>query len=302
MQPSAAPAVIRLLLVDDHPLVRDGLRSRLGAMPGFEVVGEAGDAREALAQLDACAPQIVLMDVGMKDTNGIELAALLLARRPELQVLMFSMYDNPEYVHRALQAGARGYVLKDAPASEIVAAIKAVAGGGTFLSQLVTKRLFRNQAARPVLSLRESQILLAFARGLSSNDGYFFVYDLQGRVLMHSRQPELVGQNLWRAARSGRAAHDPVTDRGGQVRRWLRRLPVAQALHRAARAEAWLRGGPAALELDGGHRGCTLTTSTPRWPRSIGRCHRTSKPRCCGLCASHSAALPSSASAACGST
>jgi len=168
MQPSVSPTVIRLLLVDDHPLVRDGLRSRLGAMPGFEVVGEAGDAREAIAQLDACVPQIVLMDVGMKDTNGIELAALLLARRPELQVLMFSMYDNPEYVHRALQAGARGYVLKDAPASEIVAAIKAVAGGGTFLSQLVTKRLFRNQAARPVLSLRESQILSALARGLSS--------------------------------------------------------------------------------------------------------------------------------------
>ena len=167
MQPSP-PTVIRLLLVDDHPLVRDGLRSRLGAMPDFEVVGEAGDAGEALALLDECAPQIVLMDVGMKEVNGIELAALLLARRPEVQVLMFSMYDNPEYVHRALRAGARGYVLKDAPASEIVAAIKAIAGGGTFLSPLVTKRLFRNQEQRPVLSLRESQILSALARGLSS--------------------------------------------------------------------------------------------------------------------------------------
>jgi DNA-binding NarL/FixJ family response regulator len=85
-----------------------------------------------------------------------------------LQVLMLSMYDNPEYVQRALQAGARGYVLKDAPAAEIVAAIEAVAGGGTFLSPAVSKRLFRNQAPKPVLSTRESQILSALAKGLSS--------------------------------------------------------------------------------------------------------------------------------------
>ena len=159
---------LRLLLVDDHPLVRDGLRARLGAVPGFEVVGEAGDAAEALAQLAAGRPQIVLMDVGMKHTSGIELAALLLEREPGLRVLMLSMYDNPEYVQRALQAGARGYVLKDAPASEIVAAIEAVAAGGTFLSPAVSGRLFRNQAPRPVLSPRESEILAALAKGRSS--------------------------------------------------------------------------------------------------------------------------------------
>ena len=187
MQPSVPPTVIRLLLVDDHPLVRDGLRSRLGAMPGFEVVGEAGDAREALAQLDACAPQIVLMDVGMKDTNGIELAALLLARRPELQVLMFSMYDNPEYVHRALQAGARGYVLKDAPASEIVGAIEAVAAGGVFLSPALSKRLFRDQQPRPLLSPRESQILSALGRGESSKQ-IALALDLSVRTVETHRQ------------------------------------------------------------------------------------------------------------------
>jgi len=164
--PSAAS--IRLLLVDDHPLVRDGLRARLEAVPGFEVVGEAGNAQEAQAQMAALRPQLVLMDVGMKDVNGIDLTAMLLEREPALQVLMLSMYDNPEYVQRAMQAGARGYVLKDAPASEIIAAIEAVAGGGTFLSPAVSKRLFRNQAPRPVLSLRESEILSALARGLSS--------------------------------------------------------------------------------------------------------------------------------------
>jgi DNA-binding NarL/FixJ family response regulator len=161
-------AVIRLMLVDDHPLVRDGLRSRLGAVPGFEVVGEAGGAQEALAQMALVHPQLVLMDVGMKDVNGIDLTVMLLEREPELQVLMLSMYDNPEYVQRALQAGARGYVLKDAPATEIIAAIEAVSAGGTFLSPGVSKRLFRNQTPRPVLSSRESQILSALARGLSS--------------------------------------------------------------------------------------------------------------------------------------
>ena len=163
----SAPA-IRLLLVDDHPLVRDGLRARLEVVPRFEVVGEAGNADEAQAQLAALRPTLVLMDVGMKGTNGIDLTAALLERDPALLVLMLSMYDNPEYVQRAMQAGARGYVLKDAPASEIIAAIEAVAAGGTFLSPAVSRRLFRNQAPRPLLSSRESEILSALARGLAS--------------------------------------------------------------------------------------------------------------------------------------
>ncbi len=168
---SSPPAsdAIRLLLVDDHPLVRDGLRARLEVVAGFVVVGEAGNAAEAHAQMAALQPSLVLMDVGMKEVNGIELTTQLLALRPSLQVLMLSMYDNPEYVQRAMQAGARGYVLKDAPASEIIAAIQAVAGGGTFLSPAVSKRLFRDQTTpRPLLSLRESEILSALARGLSS--------------------------------------------------------------------------------------------------------------------------------------
>lgn len=159
---------VRLFLVDDHPLVRDGLRARLGAMPGLEIVGEAGSAAEALAQVDTLRPDLMLVDVGMKDMNGIELAALLLQRSAPPHVVMLSMYDNPEYVQRALQAGAHGYVLKDAPASEIVAAIEAVSAGGTFLSPAVSKKLFRNQAARPLLTPREAEILSALGRGESS--------------------------------------------------------------------------------------------------------------------------------------
>ena len=160
---------IRLFLVDDHPLVRDGLRARLSSLPEIDIVGEADGAAEALPLIEELRPDLVLADVGMKDVNGIELAAQLQERQPEVRVVMLSMYDNPEYVQQALQAGARGYVLKDAPASEIVAAIDAVTAGGTFLSPAVSKRLFRNQTPRPLLP-RESEILSALGRGASSKE------------------------------------------------------------------------------------------------------------------------------------
>ena len=95
---------VRLFLIDDHPLVRDGLRARLGAVAGLEIVGEAGSGAEALALVDGLRPDLLLMDVGMKDMNGIELAALLLQRKPALHIVMLSMYDNPEYVQKALRS------------------------------------------------------------------------------------------------------------------------------------------------------------------------------------------------------
>jgi DNA-binding NarL/FixJ family response regulator len=161
---------LRILLVDDHPLVREGLRARLQAEGGYTVTAEAGAAESAMQALLRELPDLVLMDVGLKgsDTNGIELAALMIQRCPALHVLMFSMYDNPEYVQRALQAGARGYVLKDAAADELLAAIEAVRSGGTYLSPGVTRRLFRAQAPKPLLTPRESEILSALARGESS--------------------------------------------------------------------------------------------------------------------------------------
>ena len=147
---------VRLFLIDDHPLVRDGLRARLGAVAGLEIVGEAGSGAEALALVDGLRPDLLLMDVGMKDMNGIELAALLLQRKPALHIVMLSMYDNPEYVQKALQVGARGYVLKDSRSAEIVGAIRTVHGGGTYLSPSVAQALFRG--GLPVIDLQTGKV------------------------------------------------------------------------------------------------------------------------------------------------
>ena len=158
----------RVLLVDDHPLVREGLRARLSSVPDLEVVAEAGNATEAFVRVEETHVDLVLMDVGMKDVNGIELTAQLMARHPQLKIVMLSMYDNPEYVHRAMQAGARGYVLKDAPSQEIISAIEAIVAGQTYLSPAISGRMLRAQTPRPVLSMRECEILACIAKGHAS--------------------------------------------------------------------------------------------------------------------------------------
>ena len=163
---NAAP--IRVLLVDDHPLVRDGLRARMESVADIEVVGEAGDAQEAQRQVLACAPQVVLMDIGMPGTSGVQLTAQLLESDPQLIVLMLSMYDSTEHAQRAMAAGARGYVLKDSPGVEILTAIRAVAAGQTYLSPSLASRMFRMPAPRVVLSEREQQILALLGLGQSS--------------------------------------------------------------------------------------------------------------------------------------
>jgi DNA-binding NarL/FixJ family response regulator len=104
----------------------------------------------------------------MRDVNGIDLTRQLLERYPTLLVLMLSMYDNPEYVNRAMQSGARGYVLKDAPSTEIISAIEAISAGQTFLSPAIAGRLLRSQTPRPVLSQREAEILRCLSKGQSS--------------------------------------------------------------------------------------------------------------------------------------
>ena len=158
----------RLLIVDDHHLVREGLKARLSSVPDLEVVGEASHASEAMAICSTIHVDLVLMDVGMKDVNGIDLTQQLIAQHPRLLVLMLSMYDNPEYVNRAMHCGARGYVLKDAPSAEIITAIHTIMDGKTFLSEALKGRPLRAQTPRPLLSIREAEVLNCLAKGLAN--------------------------------------------------------------------------------------------------------------------------------------
>lgn len=180
---------MRLFLVDDHALVREGVRALLASQPSLQVVGEAANVDEALGRIAELQPDLVLMDIGIRQSNGIVLTAELMRRHPGLAVLMLSMYDNPEYVHQALQAGARGYVLKDGPSSEIFAAIEAIAAGGSYFSAELTRKpvVAADEAARPLLSERESEIINSLARGLSSKQ-IAAQFDLSVRTVETHRQ------------------------------------------------------------------------------------------------------------------
>ena len=161
-------APVRLVIVDDHSLVRDGLRARLAVVPGLEVVGEAASGAEALELAQKVAPDLMLVDVGMRGMNGIELATLLRQRHPAIRVLMLSMYDNREYVLSAIRAGARGYVLKESPTEEILAAISAVWAGGSYFSAQLSSLAPLVGASVPQLTAREHEVLLLLAHGRSN--------------------------------------------------------------------------------------------------------------------------------------
>jgi DNA-binding NarL/FixJ family response regulator len=159
---------IRIMLVDDHPLVRDGLRARLEAMAHLRVVAEAGNADDALIQASGIEIDLVLMDINMRGTNGIEAAARFRDQHPGIAVLILSMHDKIEYVGQAMQAGARGYVLKDAPGKDIVLAIDTVMSGGIYYSAALAQQLARPHAADNQLSTREQEVLQHIAQGQSN--------------------------------------------------------------------------------------------------------------------------------------
>lgn len=163
-------ATVRLMLVDDHPLVRDGLRMRLTTVPGFEVVAEAEDPAGALAALTAQQPDVALMDIAMREGSGIDLVREFHERAPQVQVIMLTMHDQPQYVLEAFRNGARGYVLKDCPAQEIVTAISAVMGGRRYCSAGVAEALAAGSTPASLLTQREKEVLGLIAEGLSSKE------------------------------------------------------------------------------------------------------------------------------------
>ncbi len=162
--------MIRIVVVDDHPVVRDGLRGMLDGQPDLEVVGEAGDGREALAQVARHAPDVVLVDLRMPVLDGVGAIAELARTHPAVRTLVLTTYDEDHDIVRALEAGAAGYLLKDVPREELFRAVRAAARGEAVLAPAVTARLLgrlRGPAAVPP-SERELEVLALVARGMTN--------------------------------------------------------------------------------------------------------------------------------------
>src|SRR5690242_16403589 len=167
--------MIRVLLADDHAVVRDGLRALLEAQPGMELVGDVANGREALREAQRLRPDVVVMDIAMPDLNGIEATLQMQNACPSTQVLILSMHSTTEHIFRALQAGARGYLLKDSAGAEVVDAVRVVHAGRRYLSPKIASTVIddyisERQRASPLdsLSRRERQILQLVAEGKSS--------------------------------------------------------------------------------------------------------------------------------------
>jgi two-component system, NarL family, response regulator NreC len=167
---------IRVLVVDDHAVVRSGLKLLLSREEELEVVGEAGNGNEAILRAAMLEPDVVLMDVVMPGLGGIETAAALLEARPQTKVLMLSMQDDPSYVREAFAAGASGYVLKDAADTEVVAPVREIAAGGRYLHPTLGARLAaaevraRKDARSDPLSGREREVLRLLALGHTNQE------------------------------------------------------------------------------------------------------------------------------------
>ncbi len=163
--------MIRVQLVDDHPVVRAGLAGMLHGEPDIEVVGEAGSADEAVAVARSVQPDVVLMDLRMPGGDGVVATAGVLAAAPSARVVVLTTYETDADILRAVESGAAGYLIKDAARTELVAAIRAAARGETVLAPSVATRLLdrmRRPAAADALSPREVEVLRLVARGLSN--------------------------------------------------------------------------------------------------------------------------------------
>jgi DNA-binding NarL/FixJ family response regulator len=170
--------LIRVLLADDHTLVRAGIRGLLKALPGIEVVGETGDGHGALRLAETLRPDVVLLDIGMPGLNGLEVTARLTKLDPTIRVVILSMHLSEEYVLQALRAGAAAYLLKGSAVAELEVAIRAVARGETYLSPPVSKHVVDDYVSRtggatdPLAALtpRQREILQLVAEGHTSKE------------------------------------------------------------------------------------------------------------------------------------
>ncbi|MFD0978450.1 response regulator transcription factor [Tropicimonas aquimaris] len=161
----------RVLIVDDHPMVAEGIEAILETYPDIEVVGTLSNGREAVDQVAALKPDVVLMDLNMPEVNGLSATEMLMEDHPDLRVLILSMHDSPEYISTALSHGAKGYVLKDVPTDAIKEAIDRVMAGEQYLCTGATTALRPSDGAgREPLTSREQTILLQLAQGKSNKE------------------------------------------------------------------------------------------------------------------------------------
>jgi two-component system response regulator NreC len=166
----------RVLIVDDHAVVRAGLKLLVDGQEDLEAVGEAGSAKDAIFEARSLKPDVVLLDVVMPDQSGLEIIPQLLKETPEAKVLVLSMQDEPHYVREAFEAGGSGYVLKEAADSDLVAAIREVAGGGRYVHPELGARLIaaeteeRKRADEDPLSDREREVLRLLALGHTNQE------------------------------------------------------------------------------------------------------------------------------------
>lgn len=165
---------IRILVVDDHPVVREGLVAMLSVAEDFEVVGEAGDGNAAVARASETAADVVLMDIELPPTDGIQATAAVLKARPTARVIVFTAFDTEERIVNALRAGAQGYLLKGVPREELFQAIRTVAAGGTQLQPSVAAKLARRVAAgeprAPHLTPRQLGVLRLLVAGATNKE------------------------------------------------------------------------------------------------------------------------------------
>lgn len=163
-------APIRIVVVDDHNLVRAGFRLLLESIEGLQVVGEASNGTDALRVIDETTPNVVVTDIAMDGMNGIELTAELQKREADIRCIVLSMYKTAPYVKSALSAGACGYLLKESVDAELELAVRSVFRGDTYLSPAVAGLLLSGSDTQPVLTKRQTEVLKAIAEGLTTKE------------------------------------------------------------------------------------------------------------------------------------
>jgi len=164
-----AVAAIRIMLVDDHPIVRIGLAALIGSLEGMETVAQAGGGQEAIALHRETKPDVTLMDLRLPDLGGVDVIRAIRAESPEAKFIVLTTYEGDEDIHQALQAGAKGYIIKGLPHNLLADAIKRVHGGGRYLPQVVRETL-ANRTPSSDLSAREREILERIAQGKSNRE------------------------------------------------------------------------------------------------------------------------------------